>query len=71
VLNQFPTLEDIARTSNAELEDVAGIGKSNAKQQKSWAICPAKSPLVVSRLYRLRLPHFGKKRGCRRIRGSV
>ena len=30
VLNQFPTLEDIARASNAELEDVAGIGKSSA-----------------------------------------
>jgi len=30
VLNQFPTLEDIARASNAELEDVAGIGKPSA-----------------------------------------
>ena len=30
VLNQFPTLEDIARANNAELEDVAGIGKSSA-----------------------------------------
>ncbi len=30
MLNQFPTLEDIARASNAELEDVAGIGKSSA-----------------------------------------
>jgi len=30
VLNQFPTLEDIARASNAELEDIAGIGKSSA-----------------------------------------
>jgi len=30
VLNQFPTLEDIARTSNAELEDIASIGKSSA-----------------------------------------
>ena len=38
VLNQFPTLEDIAPTSNAELEDIAGIGKSSAKQQKSRVI---------------------------------
>ncbi len=30
VLNQFPTLEDIARASNAELENVAGIGKPSA-----------------------------------------
>ena len=29
-LNQFPTLEDIAHASNAELEDIAGIGKSSA-----------------------------------------
>jgi len=30
VLNQFLTLEDIARASNAELEDVAGIGTLRA-----------------------------------------
>jgi DNA repair protein RadC len=30
VLNQFPTLEDIARARNAELEDIAGIGKPSA-----------------------------------------
>ena len=30
VLNQFPTLEDIARASNAELEDVAGVGTLRA-----------------------------------------
>jgi DNA repair protein RadC len=30
VLNQFPTLEDIAHASNAELESIEGIGKSSA-----------------------------------------
>jgi DNA repair protein RadC len=35
VLNQFPTLEDIARASNAELEDVAGIGTLRAAPRAS------------------------------------
>ncbi len=61
VLNQFPTLEDIADASNAEPEDIAGIGKSSAKQQKSRVIWPGPkspfwdiTPLPVARLERKR-----------------
>lgn len=49
VLSQFPTLEDIARASNAELEDIAGIGKSSAAR--------IRAALELGRRLATTLPH--------------